>query len=127
MSSNIELDIVGTRRILAAIIEQAFVDCGSSDEKERKEALQFFFSGAFSSIALGLKLNERRVRVLAGKEFSKAEKRAEEKRQQKEDEQNTRNRSHKKRKREPAAKKYGLGEIPGELRNDLSEPPTHLR
>jgi hypothetical protein len=107
MSSNIELDIVGTRRIVAAIIEQAFVDCGSSDEKERKEALQFFFSGAFASIALALNLNERRVRVLAGKEFSKAEQQAEELRKQKEeDEKNSRTRARKKRKREPAAKIY---------------------
>lgn len=107
MSSNYELDIIGTRRICAAIIEQAFVDCGGSDEKERKEALQFFFSPAFASIALGLNLNERRVRVLAGKEFSKAEKRAEEIRKQKEeDEKNTRTRARKKRKRQPAAKKY---------------------
>jgi len=106
MSSNIELDAVGARRICAAIIEQAFVDCGGSDETERKEALQFFFSGAFTSIALALNLNDRRVRVLAGKEFSKAEERAEEIRKQKEKNENTRTRSRKKRKREPTAKIY---------------------
>lgn len=105
MSSNLELDAVGARRICAAIIEQAFVDCGGSDEMERKEALQFFFSGAFTSIALALNLNDRRVRVLAGKEFSKAEQRAKEIRKQK-DEKNTRTRARKKRKRRPAAKIY---------------------
>lgn len=96
MSSDYDLDIVGTKRIVAAIIEQAYVDCGCSDQKERKEALQFFFSEAFKSIALALNLNERRIRRLAGKEFSKAE----------QHEKDTRPHSHKKRKRQPAAKKY---------------------
>jgi hypothetical protein len=101
MSSSYDLDIVGTKRIVAAIIEQAYVDCGCSDEKERKEALQFFFSGAFKSIALALNLNDHRIRRLAGKEFSKAE--------QKQHEKDTRPHSHKKRKRQPSAQKYQLG------------------
>lgn len=74
-----EIDSTGARRILAAIVENAYDECGAADEQTRKEAFQFFHSQAFKSMALVFRLNERRVRVLAGKKFSKAEEKQNEK------------------------------------------------
>lgn len=119
MSNN--LDTTATRRILAAIIEVAYHDCGSSRADVRKEALGFFFSPVFESICLGLELNDRRIRVKAGKLFTKAEELAKKKSHGK---QNTRTGPRKKRKGKQTANKE-LGEVSGELRSDLQEPSTH--
>jgi hypothetical protein len=118
MSSNYPyLDTIATRRILAAIIEQSYHDCSSSNAAERAEALGFFFKPIFKSICLGLELNDRRIRIMAGKAFTKAEK--------KHEKNNTRTDHREKRERKQTPNEQ-LGEVQGELRLDLSEVPTHL-
>ena len=108
MQSEEELDEWGARRVLIALLEQADVDLQSNSKRQRDTAIEFFESRAFDAIALVFRLNEKRIRRTARGIYEFYE-------------QNTGTKNGKKRKRQPAAPKYQLGEVWGKLRQNLQE------
>lgn len=104
-----ELNEWGTIRVLIALVEQAEVDLQSGTKEDRQTAIGFFESRAFAAIALVLRLNEKRVRRAARATYESYE------------QKNHRTKYGKKRKRQPAASKYQLGEVWGKLRLNLQE------
>ena len=105
---------MGARRILCAILEQAYVDIGASNKEDRDHAKLFIESNAFNACCKALGLNEKRIRRVSLEVYTKTE-----------NEENDRNPNRKKR---PTAKKYQLEEVSGELRPNLpQELPDHLK
>jgi hypothetical protein len=106
-NSDYELDTMGARRILCAILEQSYVDIGAWKKEDRDHAKLFIESKAFNACCKALGLNEKRIRRVSLEIYKKTE-----------NEENDRNPN---RKKQPAAKKYQLEEVSGELRADIQE------
>lgn len=106
MSNDIQLDNIGTRRVLAALVEQATADLKRKSEKDN--ALRFFMSDAFSVIAVALRLNERRCRAEVQRIYNGKPK-------------DDRTKESKGWARATGPRKHRLEEVSGELRSDIQE------
>jgi hypothetical protein len=95
-----ELDMLGVRAVLCAIIEHSIVQAGSRSAIIRDEALSFLHSKTYEDICYALDLPADNLRQAA---------------------YDTRNNKDKERKRRQAPQGSQLREVPGKLRPDIQE------
>jgi hypothetical protein len=100
MQNNGELDMLGVRNLLCAVIEHSIVQAGSKNAIIRGEALSFLHSQTYQSICDALDLPADSLRKAA---------------------YDTRNNTSEERKRRQAPKGSQLPKVSGELRPDIQE------